>query len=207
MSWYGTLHGHRDLHHPLRVRERLAEHDLLRIGGHLRDRGVGEVEERRGVAQHALGLQLAHQRAQELLLVRDAPEVRSVADAVTDAQELQRLDALQRVLALGQVEPGVAVADVVGDADVDATDGVRHRDDAVHRVAAANWMSTPVSFSMVATVQDRPPYMYDALSIWPLIAEYCVPSGPVHEGSARSCRAGTTRPSRGAARRRCARAS
>ena len=52
-----------------------------------------------GFDEHRLGPQLAHHRRHELLLIRDAAEIGAVADAVADTQELQRLDALQRVRA------------------------------------------------------------------------------------------------------------
>ncbi len=52
----------------------------------------------------------------------------------------------------------------------------------VQRMDAANWMSTPVSSSIVSTLHCRPPYMYDELSIWALMAELLPPSSVGHDG-------------------------
>ena len=104
-----------------------------------------------------VGLELAHERGHELLLVRDAAEVGAVADAVADAQELQRLHALQGVRAGGESEPGMRVADVAADAHVDAADRVRHVDDARPADRGGEVDLLAGELFDVSAVQARPP--------------------------------------------------
>ena len=52
----------------------------------------------------------------------------------------------------------------------------------VHRIAAAKWISSPVSASIVSAVHASPPYVYEALSGCELIAEYSPPSPSGHAG-------------------------
>ncbi len=63
-----------------------------------------------------------------------AAQVAAVAEAVPGAHELQRGDALEGVAALGQLEVGVRVVDVVVDAGLHAADGVGH----VHHAGEAD---------------------------------------------------------------------
>ena len=86
---------------------------------------IGDLVERRQIAQGALGLQLARQRGHELLLRADAGLVAAVAEGRPGAQEGQGLLALDRGGACRQLEPGFGVFDLVVHADLHAAHAAR----------------------------------------------------------------------------------
>ena len=141
-----------------------------------------------------------------LLLVRDATEVGSVAHAVTRAEELQGLDALDVADAGRPVDAGVSVPDARRETHVHAADGVGHLDDATPGDLRGERDVRVSTCEIVFTTHDRPPSEYDGLSGCLLIAEDWLPSSRCRKESGPSGRGGTRSPSRGGVHRRCARA-
>ena len=78
-----------------------------------------------------LELQRAGERGEERLLARDAAEVAAVADAVPRAEERERLVPRDECVPASSWRPEYVVVDRVGEAHLDAADGLGERGDAV----------------------------------------------------------------------------